>query len=566
VDFVDEKRLLLLLDNLEQVLECAPELGELLRSCPNLSLLVTSRAPLRITGEQEYEVPPLPEADAVELFTQRARQVKVDFEPNDDVAEICRRLDGLPLALELAAARVRTLAPRQILERLSQSLDLLTIGPRDVPERQRTLRATIEWSYELLDPDEQALLACLAVFAGGCSLASAEDVCAADPDTLHSLVEKSLLRHYGDRFTMLETIREYAATHLEARPDAEEIRSRHQRHFLVYAETAEEELRGPALPLWLDRLEQEHDNFRAALHTALGEGGFELSLRLAAALELFWDYRAHYEEGQRWLEEGLSADGEATLTTRAKAEHVAAFLAWRQGKIGPAKTLAESAVALSREAGDAWCLANSLQTLGNVLTTANEVDRAAIAYNEAEEKGREAGDLHCVAEVIHNRALLAMLGGDYSHAVASHAGALLDEVVVLARQTGSPDILVNALIDLAYVALHDGRYADAEALFRETLQANERLHWKEIDVYCVLGFASLAVAEGNLIRAATLSGAAESSREALGLHSWLERYVEEIAGQIEAALRVADAAIAGARTAGQALTLDESTAYALGVR
>jgi predicted ATPase/class 3 adenylate cyclase len=230
-NFVDEKRLLLLLDNLEQVLECAPALAELLRSCPNLRLLVTSRAPLRVTGEQEYEVPPLPEVEAIELFSQRARQVKRDFEADGDVAEICRRLDGLPLAVELAAARVRTLTARQILERLGRSLDLLTIGPRDVPERQRTLRATIEWSYELLDPEEKALLARLAVFVGGCSLAAAEDVCAANTDTLHSLVEKSLLRHDAERFSMLETIREYATVHLDVRTDADEIRARHQRHF-----------------------------------------------------------------------------------------------------------------------------------------------------------------------------------------------------------------------------------------------------------------------------------------------------------------------------------------------
>jgi predicted ATPase/class 3 adenylate cyclase len=559
-EFVDEKHLLLLLDNLEQILECAPVLGELLRSCPSLHLLVTSRAPLRVAGEQEYEVPPLPEADAVELFTQRARQVKRAFESDGDVPEICRRLDGLPLAVELAAARVRSLTPREILERLGHSLDLLAAGPRDVPERQRTLRATIEWSYDLLDPHEQALFARLSVFAGGCSLPSAEDVCAADPDTLHSLVEKSLLRHDYGRFTMLETIREYATVRLDARADAEEIRERHKRHFLVLAETADEGLRGPAQPDWLERLEQEHDNFRAALKRGLGEREIELSLRLAAALELFWDYRGHYAEGRRWLEDALLGSEEGAAATRAKAANVAAFLAWRQGDLERARALAEMAVALGREAGDARALARSVNTLGNVLLIAGEVELAARVYEEAEEHARRAGDLHALSTTTHNLGCVALLATNYAE-----AGTLLTESLVVARRVGAPDVIVNALIDLAYLALHEGRHVDAAALFHETLETNERLGWKEAAVYCLLGLARVAVTEGDLVRAAMLSGAAEASREALGLHSWLEQYVEEIACQIDAALRprVTDATIARARTAGQALNLDESTAYAL---
>jgi predicted ATPase/class 3 adenylate cyclase len=557
--FLDEKRLLLLLDNLEQILDCAPDLAELLRSCPNLRLLVTSRAPLRVAGEQEYEVPPLPEADAVVLFVQRARQVKRGFEPDEDVAEICRRLDGLPLAVELAAARVRVLSPQQILERLGQSLDVLTFGPRDAPERQRTLRATIEWSYDLLDPDEQTLFGCLSVFAGGCSLASVEDVCMADPDTLHSLVEKSLLHHDGDHFLMLETIREYAVAHLAARPDADEIRSRHQRHFLALAETADMELRGPGQPHWLDRLEQEHDNIRAALKWGLAESDFESSLRLAAALELFWDYRGHYAEGRRWLEEALRGSANTVAATRARAANVAAFLAWRQADLESARALAETAVALGREAGDAHGLARSLNTLGNVLQIAGEVELAATVYEECEEQARRVGDLHALSTTTHNRGCVALLGSNYSE-----AEALLTQSLALARRVGAPDVIVNALIDLAYLALHEGRHADAAALFHETLETNERLGWKELAVYCLLGLAAVAVAEGDLVRAATLGGAAEASREAIGLHSWLEQYVEEIAGQIEAALqpRITEAAIADAHSAGRALNLDESTAYA----
>jgi predicted ATPase len=527
--FLGEKRLLLLLDNLEQILECASALAELLRSCPNVQLLVTSRAPLRITGEQEYEVPTLPAAEAVELFALRAGQVKSGFEPDADVAEICRRLDGLPLAVELAAARVRILAPAQILDRLGQSLDLLTIGPRDVPERQRTPRATIEWSYNLLDPEEQVLFGCLSIFAGGWSLAAAEDVCAADPDTLHSLVEQSLLRHDDGRFTMLETIREYAAARLDVARDAQEIRSRHLQYFLALAETADHELRGPDEPLWLDRLEQEHDNIRAALKWALGEHDFESSLRLAAALDCFWDFRGHFAEGRRWLEEALLGSTDTAAASRAKATNVAAFLAWRQGDLKQARVLAETAVALDREAGDAQGLARSLNTLGNVLQFAGEVELAASVYEECEENARRAGDDHALANSTHNRGCVALLEANYPE-----AKALLTDSLTLARRVGAPDIIVNALIDLAYLALHEDLHRDAAALFHETLEANARLGWKEASVYSLLGLGAVAVVEGDLVRAAKLAGAAEASREALGLDSWLEQYVEEIAGKIEA--------------------------------
>ncbi len=558
--FVDEKELLLLLDNLEQVLASAPALAELQGSCPELKLLVTSRAPLRIGGEQEYEVPPLREADAVELFTQRARQARLAFRPDADVAEVCRRLDGLPLALELAAARVRVFSVAQVLERLASSLDLLTVGARDAPERQNTLRATIEWSYELLDRPEQDLFVRLSVFAGGCELASAEDVCKADPDTLQSLVEQSLLRHEEGRFTMLQTIREYAIGHLEAREDADEVHARHLRYFLALAEAAENELRGPDQPAWLARLERDHDNIRAALQWALRARDFESLLRLAAALELFWDYRGHFEEGQRWLEEALLGAATSTASTRAKAANTAAFLAWRQGDLERARTLAEMAVALLRETGETRFLARSLNTLGNVLQVQGELDRAASAYKESEEKAREAGDPHLIATTTHNRGLVALLAREYSE-----AAALLDESLALARQVGAPNLVVNALLDLAYVALHEGRHRDAAGLCRETLETNAKLGWKEVSVCALLGLAAVAIAEGDLVRAAKLRGSAEASREALGLQSWLEGYIEEIADQTEAALRphLEDVAVASAHSEGQTLNLDESTAYAL---
>jgi predicted ATPase/class 3 adenylate cyclase len=331
--FVDEERLLLLLDNLEQILDCAPALAELLRSCPNLKLLVTSRAPLRISGEQEYEVPPLPQAEAIELFTQRARQVRPGFEPDDHVGEICRRLDGLPLALELAAVRIKLLPPKQILERLGRSLELLTSGTRDVSERQRTLRATIEWSYELLGDPGKRLFAQLAVFAGSFDLQAAQEIAGADLDALASLVDNSLLRRSrAERFFMLETIREYALGLLDQSPEAAPIPQRHAEYFLGLAEAAAPELKkGERQATWLRRLDEEHGNLRAALMFFTGRGELELQLRLAAALGRFWYLRGHLAEGKWWLGDALAKGGDQPARLRAKALTGATYIALARG-------------------------------------------------------------------------------------------------------------------------------------------------------------------------------------------------------------------------------------------
>jgi predicted ATPase len=264
-DHVDEKRILLLLDNLEQVLEAGSQLADLIARCPNLRLLVTSRAPLRIAGEREYQMPPLSDADAAALFRARA----ADAEPMEAVAAICQRLDGLPLAIELAAARTRVLPPEQLLERLEQRLPLLTRGRSEAPERQRTLRATIAWSHDLLAADEQQLFARLSVFAGGFTIRAAEEVCNAEVDALESLVEKNLIRREVGRFSMLETIREYGGECLAVSDRAEEVVGRHTAYFLALAEQAEPKLGGPEVGAWLDHLELEHSNLRAALGWAI---------------------------------------------------------------------------------------------------------------------------------------------------------------------------------------------------------------------------------------------------------------------------------------------------------
>ena len=307
---IGDKQLLLVLDNLEQVVESAVELAALLRACPKLRLLVTSRELLRVEGEVVYLVPALAEPEAVALFCARAR-----ITPDEAVAELCARLDNLPLALELAAARVSVLTPAQILERISQRLDLFRAG-RDADPRQRTLRATIAWSYDLLLTDEQRLFARMAVFGGGCTLESAEQVAVADVAALQSLLDKSLLRRTGERFWMLETIREYARELLEQGGEADTMRRRHADHYMALAELAYTERFDRGLT-WVRRLEPEHDNLRAALDSLQDRDRLDC-LQLAGALGWFWVARSHLTEGSRRLEDAVASTmEEGQLTARA---------------------------------------------------------------------------------------------------------------------------------------------------------------------------------------------------------------------------------------------------------
>ena len=361
-DHVSDKSLLLLLDNFEHVVEAAEGLAELLAACPNLQLLVTSRELLRLPAEQAYPVPPLEPDDGAELFLARAHAVDPAFAATPAVPELCARLENLPLALELAAARVRVLSPEQLLDRLSGRLDLLKAG-RGVDARQRTLRATIEWSHELLDEDEQRLFARLAVFRGGCTLEAAEDVCDADLDVLQSLVDKSLLRHSQERFWMLETIREYAAEQLEHRGDAATMRQRHADYFLSLAEEAEPHLTGADQAPWLERLEAEHDNLRLSLDSLRRAdcGGDEL--RLVGALMRFWYVRGHLREGSSRCEEALAAHDDQS-EARLKALFGAALLLHRLGDYHRAEARMQERLVLARVLDDAEAVASSLNGIG----------------------------------------------------------------------------------------------------------------------------------------------------------------------------------------------------------
>ena len=381
-DHLRDRATLLVLDNLEHLVETGPRLAELLAASPQLTILATSRERLALAAEHEYIVPQLPVADAVELFVARARQLDPRFEAGASVAEICLRLDRLPLALELAAARVKVLTPDQILTRLERRLDLLASGPRDLPERQRTLRNTIAWSYGLLDETQRSLFARLAVFPGSFDLDAAEDIAAADLDQLQSLVDKSLLRHtQAGRFFMLETIRDYAVEQLKGTRASDSIQRGHADHFLALAERAAVELRGPNQTVWLGRLDGEHDNFRSALTWLGGADEAELELRLSIALTRFWYVRGHITEARSWLDKVLSANEVLAATAgqpaplRAQVVTSASAFALIQGDYPEATRLAEESLQLARAQGDPGRIANALSNLGAVVLAAGDTAR-----------------------------------------------------------------------------------------------------------------------------------------------------------------------------------------------
>jgi len=381
--FLRDKCLLLLLDNFEQVVVAAPGLSALLTDCPQLKMLVTSRAALHIQGEYEFPVPPLavpdlkrlpspdmlPQYAALALFIQRARAIKPDFQLTKAnagaIAEICVRLDGLPLAIELAAARIKLLPPQALLRRLSHRLEVLTGGAQDLPDRQQTLRNTLAWSYDLLTEQEQRLFRWLSIFVGGCTLEAIESVCHGAGhekidvlDTVASLIDKSLLHQAeqetgeGDepRLVLLETIRKYGLERLEVSGEMTLTRQTHAGYYLVLAEEAEPELDGPNQVSWLERLEREHDNLRAAMQWSLERReaghGMEMALRLGGALEPFWHVRGNWNEGQAFLERILTASEGISTFMRAKALRVAAHLASNQGDYNRTETLAKKSLTM----------------------------------------------------------------------------------------------------------------------------------------------------------------------------------------------------------------------------
>ena len=510
-DYLRDKQMLLLLDNFEQLLEAAPLVWELLASAPRLKVLATSRSRLELSVEREYPVPPmslpgaedataesLAECEAVALFLASATSARPDFRVTPEnaqaIAEICRRLEGIPLAIELAAARVKVLPPQALLARLESRLKLLTGGARDLPARQQTMRDTIAWSYGLLASDDQAVFRRLSVFVRGCTFESLEAMCnggvsneAGGADTLtpldvdvldcvSSLVNKSLLRQMPDtgsdtRFSMLEIIREFGLEQLAESEEGEGVKRHHTHFFLEMAERAEYELMGPRQAEWLDRLDAEHDNLRAALEWANAHGEADLGLRLAGGLWRFWYMRSNLSEGRKWLL-GLLAMPQAAVRTpaRARALNGAANLMYNQGDYDAAKQFHEESLSISREAGDERGIAGSLNNLGLIARSQGDYSKARALFEEARDFNRQSGNRSWEAINLNNLGTVLQQQGEYDEAYA-----LEEQSLALFTQLGDQSGIAMALGDMGRIASDQGKYDQARSLYERSMELQKKL-------------------------------------------------------------------------------------------
>ena len=502
-EHIAEREMLLLLDNLEHVIEAAPELSQLVSACPNLTLLVTSREHLRVQGEVEYAVPPLPSREAVMLFCERSR-----LEPSAEIAELCAHLDDLPLALELAAARTKALSPKQILERLAERLDLLQ-GGRDADPRQQTLRATIEWSYDLLTPGEQRLFRAFSVFVGGCTLEALEAVAKADLDTTQSLIEKSLLRFSNERYWMLETIREYSTKRVNGVGEAEELRSRHTDYFLDLAQR-----QGPLLESALQsdarqQLIRDESNLRLAL-VHVYQHCPERLLEFVSALALYWTSAGRSTETQIWAERALANAPSEPTVLRADALLVLSLTASRAHDTEKAVTSAQEAIGIYR-AQLSHRLGRALVYLANAYLRGENYEEARPAYQDAIEHSERATDDWSRALALSNLGYLSLLLGDYETAEKMSL-----EAVDLKREIGNETGAMESLCNAGLAALLGLRLDQARGLLNNTLRISFELGHDTLMACSLEGIAWMAARSSEFERAARLQGAAESRMTAAG--------------------------------------------------
>jgi predicted ATPase len=580
-----ERHLLLVLDNFEHLLTAAPELVALLAACPRLSLLVTSRILLRVSGEQVLPVPPLPLSDveelppldalaatpAVALFVARAQAMQPEFvltpENAADVTAICRQLDGLPLALELAAARIRLLPPQALLARLDRRLSTLVDGARDLPERQRTLRATLAWSYDLLSPTDQGIFRRFSVFAGGATLDATEAVCRLDDSTdvlesLAALVDHSLLRLVSQatdepRYGMLETIREYAGEMLTQSGERDDVQAAHAHHYLALAESAEFALRGPKQVRWMGRLEGDINNLRASLRWAQSHDAQNVGPRLAGALWFFWFLSGRVSEGRNWLST-LLASSHAEPAVRAKAIVGASWLARCQGEFDEANALAQAGLALYERLGDRSGQAAALTTL--VCAALDQSDAAAARPPALQSLAlrREVGDRWEICVSLNNLGYLAAVEGDYAQ-----AAAYFEECLSLSREIGDTRGVALSLNNLGDVVYTLGDAVRARMLLAEALTLSRVVGWAEGTVESFEGIARAVAKQGQPQLAARLLAAAAALR--LATQDPL-RPAEQVAYDREvAAVREALGAevFEAAWAEGAALSLEQAIAAAL---
>jgi predicted ATPase/DNA-binding CsgD family transcriptional regulator len=581
VEFLRDRAMLLVLDNFEQLLDAAPLVADLLTSCPRLKVLVTSRSVLRLSDEQDFPVSPLAlpapnhqslqeavtSSDAVRLFVARARAASPNFALTDAnaalVAMICVHLDGLPLAIELAAARIDHLPLPALHKRLEQRLSLLTGGPRDAPARLRTLRDAVAWSYDLLNPDEQRLFSRLAVFRGGFTLDAAESVgalsgdAAAVLDGISSLVDKSLLRQTDTRdeprYRMLETVREFGLEQLAASGEAEVVQQAHATYFLALAERAAPEWWGPEPATWLDRLEAEHDNLRAALGLAIESEQAEIGFRLAIALHWFWRVRGPVSEGHRWMETLLAGSGEvspallAALLTRA-GDH-----ATMQGKFARAIELQDAGVALARQLSDRKILVEALGWRGITDLNEGQVDLGEQLVEEAVSFARECDvPFWCAWGPALQAAIAARFRGDYAR-----AGELLEASNAVCQAGRMVWPAAYNLVVMGAVAANQGDLDRAETPCRESLRLTWAIGDRRYFAVGLAGFARIVAARGDPERGARLCGAVNALLDATGaiLTPTGQASYEGTLTAARAAL--GDAAVEAALTAGRAIQPQE---------
>jgi len=520
-----QKQVLLVLDNFEQVVSAAPQVMDLLSGCPKLKVLVTSREVLRVRAEHEFAVPPLALPDltrlpelaefspyaAVALFIQRAQAVKPDFQVTPvnarTIAEICVRLDGLPLAIELAAARVKLLSPQALLARLNQRLQVLTSGARDAPVRQQSLRNTIAWSYDLLKAEEQRLFRRLSVFVGGCTLEAAEGICAALDgsdgtasvlDGVASLIDKSLLQQakqeeHEARLIMLETIREYGVECLMACGETEDARRAHAMYYLGLAEKADSELTGPRQVAWLEQLEREYANIREVLEWALearkrGQGS-EIALRLGTSLRQFWDVRGYWNEGRAFLERALEGSQAVAPFLRAKALLAISTLTLQLGNLDDAEALSQESLILCRELGDSENIARSLDLLGAIAGMQGNYSLARSLLEQSLTFFRKAGNKVHAYQSLLNLGLVTWMQGDYSQGLV-----LLEESLVLAREIDSKELTAWSLNFIARILFDlQGDLPTIHALYKESLLLSRELENKPVIIMCLSGLGQVAL-------------------------------------------------------------------------
>jgi predicted ATPase/DNA-binding SARP family transcriptional activator len=552
------RRALVVLDNFEQIVEAAPIVAQVLESAPGLTLLVTSRAALRISGEREYPVDPLDVNDAVALFVDRAQNADPRFALTDAnrpaIEEICARLDYLPLALELAAARTKLLPPEAMLALLDERLVLLGRGARDLPDRHQALRDTIAWSYDLLGTDEKELFARLGVFSGGFTLESAVGVCDSSLDGIATLIDESLLERDGERMRMLETIREYALEQLASDEESEYVRRRHAEHFLKVAES--EPVSDQAS--WLSRMDAERDNLREALAWSLEMKEASLALRLAASLWEFWWVRGYLAEGRGWLENALAVGRSGPPALRARAVHAAGSLATRQGDYEWAAALFEQSLSLSEELEDRSGTARSLLSLGTVAAEQGDQERAIELSERAAELYQESDDRRGHALAVSNLGGIALERGEYAK-----ASELSEQAYGLFETLEDSEGMALALVNQGFSALSEQDPERSIELLREALRRLAELEFKDVIGYCFEGLAAVLALTARAEEGARLLGAAEALRESLGVELAPAEQSTHRETVDAVRVRLGDERFSDAWRQGREMSLERAIAYAL---